>query len=308
MFALSRQDDEYVNRPGGRDSGSGLCVLLMAIILLMAGFLVWASFFELEEVTRALGRVVPSSQVQSVQAPEGGVVSVISVREGDVVEPGQVLFPIDDTGVQSSLGELRQRLQALLAELVRLNAEADSSEKLEFPDDHGWNSRVVAAEQAVFATRRQQLSLELDELRDRLAQRQAEVRELVAQQERLMAVVASLRQEVKISEELFADGTFSEIEILRLRGELARVEGDIVVLAAQQDRAQAGVAEIETQTSSARSAYELTAKERISVVLADLAIVEESLIAARDRVSRTGMWAQARLPQTSTCDPPLIWA
>ena len=294
MFALSRQDDEYVNRPGGRDGGTGLWALLLAIILLMSGFMVWASVFELEEVTRASGRVVPSSQVQSVQAPEGGVVSVISVREGDVVEPGQVLFQIDDTGVQSSLGELRQRLQALSAELVRLRAEADSSEKIEFPDNHGWNPRVVAAEQAIFATRQQQLSLELDVLRDRLAQRQADVRELVAQQERLLSVVAPLRQEVRISEELFADGTFSEIEILRLRGELARVEGDIVVLAAQQDRAEAGVAEIETQISSAQSSYELTAKERISVVLADLAVVEESLIAARDRVSRTALRAPVR--------------
>lgn len=294
MFALSRQDDEYVNRPGGRDGGTGLWALLLAIILLMSGFMVWASVFELEEVTRASGRVVPSSQVQSVQAPEGGVVSVISVREGDVVEPGQVLFQIDDTGVQSSLGELRQRLQALSAELVRLRAEADSSEKIEFPDNHGWNPRVVAAEQAIFATRQQQLSLELDVLRDRLAQRQADARELVAQQERLLSVVAPLRQEVRISEELFADGTFSEIEILRLRGELARVEGDIVVLAAQQDRAEAGVAEIETQISSAQSSYELTAKERISVVLADLAVVEESLIAARDRVSRTALRAPVR--------------
>ena len=294
MFALSRQDDEYVNRPGGRDGGTGLWALLLAIILLMSGFMVWASVFELEEVTRASGRVVPSSQVQSVQAPEGGVVSVISVREGDVVEPGQVLFQIDDTGVQSSLGELRQRLQALSAELVRLRAEADSSEKIEFPDNHGWNPRVVAAEQAIFATRQQQLSLELDVLRDRLAQRQADARELVAQQERLLSVVAPLRQEVRISEELFADGTFSEIEILRLRGELARVEGDIVVLAAQQDRAEAGVAELETQISSAQSSYELTAKERISVVLADLAVVEESLIAARDRVSRTALRAPVR--------------
>ena len=109
MFSLTRKDEEYINRPGGRDTDGGLWLLLLSVIALMIGFVAWASVYEIEEVTRASGRIVPSSQVQSVQAPDGGIVSQIAVREGDVVEPGQILFQIDDTGVQSSLGELEQR-------------------------------------------------------------------------------------------------------------------------------------------------------------------------------------------------------
>lgn len=294
MFSLNRKDEEFINRPGGRDTDGGLWVLLLTVIALMVGFVVWASYFEIEEVTRASGRVVPSSQVQSVQAPEGGIVSEIAVREGDVVEPGQILFQIDDTSVQSSLGELEQRFQALSAELIRLRAEALSADRLEFPDTHGLNPRVVAAEEAIFETRRKQLSLELTVLRDRLAQREAEANELTAQQTSLAAVVDPLRREVEISEGLYKDGTFSEIEILRLRGDLARIEGDILILGATQERARAGIAEIETQIASAKSAYELAAQERISVVLGDLSVVEESLIAAKERVSRTALRAPVR--------------
>lgn len=294
MFSLGRTDEEYVNRPGGQETNSGLWVLLLTVIALMAGFVAWAAFFELEEVTRATGRVVPSSQVQSVQAPEAGVVSAITVREGEIVEPGQVLFKIDDTGVQSSLGELRQRFQTLSAELIRLRAEAVSADTLDFPADDGLNARAVAAEKAIFATRRKQLALELNVLRDRLAQRQAEARELSAQRTRLLAVVEPLRREVEISEQLYSQGTYSEIEILRLRGDLAKTEGDILVLSATQERSEASVAEIETQIASAQSAYELTALERISVVLGDMSVVEETLIAARDRVSRTALRAPVR--------------
>ena len=294
MFSLRTADEEYVNRPGGRDAGAGLWVLLLAILALIAGFVVWASVFEIEEVTRASGRVVPSSQVQSVQSSEGGVVVAIEASEGDVVEPGQVLFRIDDTRVQSSLGELEQRYQALSAELIRLRAEASGADSLAFSEDAGLNARAVEAQTAVFETRRKQLELELTVLRDRLAQRLAERQELVAKRARLEAVAAPLRREVEISEELFADGTFSEIEILRLRGSLAEIDGDLTVLAASEDRALASIAEVETQISSARSAYGLAAQERISVVLAELAIVEETLRAARDRVSQTALRAPVR--------------
>ena len=251
MFSLRSGDEEFINRPGGRDAGTGLWLLLVAVLTLMGGFVVWAAIFEIEEVTRASGRVVPSSQVQSVQAPDGGVVTAIEVREGDVVSPGQILFQIDDTGVQASLGELEQRYQALTAELLRLRAEASGAETLEFPDGHGLNPRAVEAQSAIFETRRKQLAIELDVLRDRLAQRRAERRELTAKRNRLEAVAAPLRREVEISEELFADGTFSEIEILRLRAQLAEIEGDLLVLSASEERAEANIAEIETQMVSA---------------------------------------------------------
>ena len=294
MFSLRSGDEEFINRPGGRDAGTGLWLLLVAVLTLMGGFVVWAALFEIEEVTRASGRVVPSSQVQSVQAPDGGVVTAIEVREGDVVSPGQILFQIDDTGVQASLGELEQRYQALTAELLRLRAEASGAETLEFPDGHGLNPRAVEAQSAIFETRRKQLAIELDVLRDRLAQRRAERRELTAKRNRLEAVAAPLRREVEISEELFADGTFSEIEILRLRAQLAEIEGDLLVLSASEERAEANIAEIETQMVSAVSAYGLAAQERISTVLSDLAVVEETLTAARDRVSRTALRAPVR--------------
>ena len=294
MFSLRSGDEEFINRPGGRDAGTGLWLLLVAVLTLIGGFVVWAALFEIEEVTRASGRVVPSSQVQSVQAPDGGVVTAIEVREGDVVSPGQILFQIDDTGVQASLGELEQRYQALTAELLRLRAEASGAETLEFPDGHGLNPRAVEAQSAIFETRLKQLAIELDVLRDRLAQRRAERRELTAKRNRLEAVAAPLRREVEISEELFADGTFSEIEILRLRAQLAEIEGDLLVLSASEERAEANIAEIETQMVSAVSAYGLAAQERISTVLSDLAVVEETLTAARDRVSRTALRAPVR--------------
>ena len=226
MFSLRTVDEEYVNRPGGQDAGSGLWFLIFCVLGLMFGFILWAAVYEIEEVTRATGRVVPSSQVQMVQTLDGGVVSAIDAAEGDQVEPGQVLFQIDDTDVQSSLGELEQRHQALSAELVRLRAEAAGAAELNFAGEPGLGDRLVDAETSIFETRRDQLAIELNVLRDRLAQRRAELAELVAQQNRIEAVIAPLKREVEISEDLFAGGTLPEVEILRLRADLVVASTD----------------------------------------------------------------------------------
>ncbi|RYY89645.1 MAG: biotin/lipoyl-binding protein, partial [Comamonadaceae bacterium] len=65
----------------------------------------WAGFTHVDEITRGEGRVIPSRQLQVLQSLDGGVVSEILVREGQVVEAGQVLVAIDPTRFDSSVQE-----------------------------------------------------------------------------------------------------------------------------------------------------------------------------------------------------------
>ncbi|MGI9405947.1 MAG: HlyD family type I secretion periplasmic adaptor subunit, partial [Hyphomicrobiaceae bacterium] len=99
-------------------------LLIMAILSAMAVGTAWAAFATVDEVTSGQGRVIPTSQLQVVQTLEGGIVREILVHEGDTVGRDQVVMRIDDTGFASKLGELKARRLALLAELVRLEAEA----------------------------------------------------------------------------------------------------------------------------------------------------------------------------------------
>ena len=98
-------------------------LLLVVIAAFFVLFFAWASWATLDEVTRGDGRVIPSSQVQVVQNLEGGIVSAILVREGEIVERGQVLLRIDNVRAASDLRENRKRHLALLGALARLRAE-----------------------------------------------------------------------------------------------------------------------------------------------------------------------------------------
>jgi len=109
--------------------------LILATMLTLAGGIAWASVAVVEETTTGAGRVIPSQQLQVVQAAEGGIVRDILHKEGDMVGAGAVLMHIDDTSVVSRLGELQQRRYGLLAQTARLQAEAAEAETLEVDDD-----------------------------------------------------------------------------------------------------------------------------------------------------------------------------
>lgn len=60
---------------------SGLGWVTVVIFLALAGFVAWATYFEIDEVARAQGEVIASSRVQVIQAVDGGVLSELLVRE-----------------------------------------------------------------------------------------------------------------------------------------------------------------------------------------------------------------------------------
>ncbi|MGB0670607.1 MAG: HlyD family type I secretion periplasmic adaptor subunit, partial [Rhodospirillales bacterium] len=93
--------------------GTGTHAFLILTIGMVVGAIAWAAVGRLEVVSTALGEVIPSSQVKTVQHLEGGIVSEIHVREGEAVTPGQPLVSLEPTARDADLGELRLRMAGL---------------------------------------------------------------------------------------------------------------------------------------------------------------------------------------------------
>ncbi|MBO6894685.1 MAG: HlyD family type I secretion periplasmic adaptor subunit [Roseibium sp.] len=256
-------------------------------LLLFAAGLVWAYFATLEEVTRGDGRVVPSRQIQVVQAPDRGIVEKIFVQEGDIVEPGQALIEIDDTAFSSQLGEIRQRRWTLMAQIARLQAEADQT-SLEFPEILTRAvPDLVAQEEDVYRDKKISLESELGVLRNQASQREQEYQEFLATQTKLEAVIEIMKRELEINRNLYERKVLPEIEFLRLQRQLKESEGELQVTKASVQRAQAAKNEASERSRNAVSTFVSNARQELARARGELAIVNESIKGAADRVRRT---------------------
>lgn len=291
-------EEEYINKISkadavsrGRSQWPILTVFMIGIVVLI----VWASLFEVEEVTRGVGRVIPSSQVQVVQTLEGGIIRSIAVREGDIVDENQTLMQIDDTGFSSQLGELTEQETALIAEQVRLETEAALQSEIVFPADFEEKHALAAnAEREVFRSRQRQLAREIDVLQERVSQRRAELSEMEATRKKLEAIIEPLSKEVTLTNSLYKKGVVPEVEYLQLQSRLAEHQGDLEIGAASMPKLEASIREAENQIKASKTSYVLTARERLAKLQGELAVVQETLRAATDRVTRTQIRAPVR--------------
>lgn len=204
---------------GGLRAGMGLergrtplaSWVVWALVLCLISLGVWASIFELDEVTTGPGKVIPTSREQVIQSQEGGIVARLNVREGDLVEAGQVLASLDPTRLEATVEESASRMRAALASAARLRAEV-TGEPLAFPAEVQEDQDLVLTETALYHSRRESL------------------RESSGGLQRALALV---NQEIGLTEPLVARGAASDVELLRLRRQATELQNKLTDLRTQ---------------------------------------------------------------------------
>jgi adhesin transport system membrane fusion protein len=99
---------------------------LSAVYLLFGGlamFIIWASFFELDQAVRAQGNIIPSARTQIIQVADGGILEQLLVQEGDKVKLGQALAVMEDQRAKATFEESRAKVKTLEAGLIRSTAQ-----------------------------------------------------------------------------------------------------------------------------------------------------------------------------------------
>jgi adhesin transport system membrane fusion protein len=173
---MSDIDFKRLSRDMAGREGLSSSLILITITSLLGLAILWASWAELDNVTRGEGRIVSSVQNQLVQAAEGGVILRRYVAENSKVAEGEILFEIDPVDASSELNRVAQRIAALDIKELRLRSEIEGTEFF-VPADLGTRSPMVAlTEQSLFAARRAELAGQMAVLEQRLQQRVLDLR------------------------------------------------------------------------------------------------------------------------------------
>lgn len=272
----------------GEDQASGLS---SSIILVSAAFIAvaigWASYAELDEVTRADGRVIPSSKTQVIQSSEAGVVQDILVRLGQRVKKGDVLIRLDDTTTASSLGESVARAQALKARIARLRIENAGDPTAGFSCPDGVNADVCANEANLLTARHQSYLKSVSVFAERIQQRRRELAETRSNIDRLSESLGLAKNELTLLEPLAKRKLVSQIDYIRVQRDVADLQGQIRTGAESVGRIEASLREAELQSQQVELQFRQDALSELTEHLAELAVLGQTIVGAEDRVSRT---------------------
>ncbi len=124
-----RKGDEY------RNTRSTVKLGIWILLVGFGGFLLWAAFAPLDEGVPCQGVVSIATKRKVVENLRGGRVERVNVREGQMVQQGEVLIMLDAQTARARYDEVHQHYLGMRATADRLQAEMRGAGSISFHKD-----------------------------------------------------------------------------------------------------------------------------------------------------------------------------
>jgi adhesin transport system membrane fusion protein len=281
--AFELEADALLSRRGLQRARLIVWTALVVVALLLG----WAALAQVDEVTRGDGRVIPSRQLQVVQSLDGGIVTEILVKEGQVVEKDQLLLKIDETRATSGVRESAAQGFALRARQARLRALAEGAPFAALAGDNADERRIVEEERRLYETRLSELTTMLAINQQQLQQRQQELGEMRSRKASADRSLDLAQQELAKTRPLLAGGAVSEVDILRLEGAVSKARGDSEQAGAQIARVQASIVEAQRKIQETELTFRNDSRKEMADVMGKLNALNQGAVALTDKVDKS---------------------
>lgn len=262
-------------------------LLLWSIVAFVLVFFVWAAFARLERTVRGIGRIIPSSQLQVVANPDGGVVDRILVRPGQMVRAGQRLMTLDPVLRESELGSGSATLTALEMKIARLEADVTGRAPAYPATADRSAAEQVRIEQVLHAARMANFVSMLNAAEARLSQASRSVAEAQAMYQARIAARDARANEVGILRPLVERGIEPRLSLSQAESAAAVAASEAAAAAASIARAQATVTEARVATAEIRQDWRARAATELAAAQAEREARRRALPALVQQAERT---------------------
>ncbi|HZH28053.1 MAG TPA: HlyD family type I secretion periplasmic adaptor subunit [Azospirillaceae bacterium] len=272
---------------------------LVTIAITFGGFGVWAALAPLDSAVVAQGVVVVESNRRDVQHLDGGIIAEILVRDGAVVNSGDVLIRLDPTRAHASLAIVRGQLDATRALQARLRAEQSGASQVEFPADLVARAHdpaindLLRGQEEIFKARRNSINGQTEILRQRIGQFQQQIGGLRAQEQSRDRQIRLIGEELRGTRDLAEKGYAPRTKVLALERETARLEGDRGEHLAALARTQQSIGEAELQILQLTRTFREEVAKSLQEAQNQILELQERETAALDVVRRLEIRAPA---------------
>lgn len=276
---MTQRQEFAVRRP--------LIIGTLALVVLLGGFGVWSVATEISGAIIASGRVEVDRNRQVVQHIDGGIVTEISVDEGDVVTADQLLIRLDDTLLKSDLAVVEGQLWEMMARRGRLEAERDGLAEIKFEDEllaaAGQQpdvAGIVSGQRNLFEARRTTLTQASEQLDKQVVQIRNQIDGIAAQTNALTVQLALIQDELEDQQQLLDKGLAQATRVSALQREEAGLSGRVGELTATRAQAEGRITEIDIE----KLKLETVRREEAITTLRDLRYRELELIEKRQNI------------------------
>jgi HlyD family type I secretion membrane fusion protein len=274
--------------------------LLTAGVIIFGSFglgAVWLGMAPLDSATIASGVVAVESNRRTIQHLEGGIVREILVKDGQLVNEGDVLLRLDPIRARTQMNVVQNEMDSVLAIEARLTAEQSGAARIVFPPELTARKgepildSVMRTQELIFAARKEALDGQKAILQQRINQLNEQIAGLRSLEQSKKQQNLLIRDELNGLKTLLDEGHVTKSRVLALQREESRLQGEAGDHVSSIVRTQQAVNEARLQLLQSEKARQEEIATQLRDVQSRILEQRERVIAARDVLARVDVTA-----------------
>lgn len=287
---FNSKDFEFMNSLSAailEKSPSKMSRVLKIWLFTIFAFILWASFAEIDEITRGDGKVIPYGDNQVIQNLEGGIVESILVKEGEFIKKGDVILKINNSKTFSTSATNIGTLNELKAKKLRLYAEANRLpfKKIETQDKE-FKKQIELAQELYNSNKIEQTAQD-QAMAQQIEQRKQALKEAKARIHSLKKSLEYVTEEIQMTAPMVQEGIKSKVDFLKLKREANGIENDIEAASLSLPRLEYAIQEYRLKRKEMQQEFINKAKKELNELTAELNRLTQQQVAFSDQVERT---------------------
>lgn len=220
-----------------------------SIFVMLGIFGAWTALADINGAVIAPATIIAESYSKKVQHLEGGNISRILVKDGELVQAGQDLVLLDPTETKAELGIVDGQLQEFLVKKSRLEAQRDGLSDMTLPNSVVSRENESSVAEIIKGQKRLLASIEggaagkRAQLNEQIVQLNNQISGLVAQLDSGQRQLTLIKSEADGLRKLQAQGLVPSSRVLAIDRETARIDGEQGQLLASRAAAEAQIGE-----------------------------------------------------------------
>lgn len=258
-------------------------IWLITIIL----FIIWASFAQIDEITRGDGKAIPYGQNQIIQNLEGGIVESILANEGQKVKADEVILKIANAKSLSTSKTNEIKFQELEAKRLRLHAEANELDfNPQITMDKELNAQIELNKN-LYSSRIVEFRAKDNSFAEQIEQKKQQLIEAKANIEALKKSLGYVTEEIAMTEPMVKEGIKSKVDFLKLQREANEIKNKIEATELSLPRLKSAINEFINKREEAKKLFLNTSRKELNEVTAEISRIKTQQIEYSDQIERT---------------------
>lgn len=268
-------------------NSSSLHKILWILSFTVVISLFWAYFSKIDDIVKTSGKIITTSNVQTITTLYTGTLAELNVKEGSFVKKGDVLLQMSVEDFKSEYDKKLFEKNALLIKKHRLEAEANDKKMFIDNEIKSVDSTLVENEIKLYESNKEKLNASLNILEEKLRQKKNDLVENNANLNILKNSQILLEKEMKIKESLMQKKAVSQVDYLQLQRKFNDTELELQKNKSSNIGITSSIKEIEKNILEVKEKFKNDAKTEIVKIYSESKKVDEDLALLKEKIKNS---------------------